>query len=155
MMQAIVQVRGEVDMSQGVRDTMGMLNLHDVNHCTFVPETDTYRGMITKVNDWVAHGEPSVDTVELLLSRRAEPLEGDADVDEAWLASNTEYEDFAALAGALVDEETTLREQGLSPVLRLHPPRGGHRGIKHPTKEGGQLGKHTTDELDDLLEAMR
>jgi large subunit ribosomal protein L30 len=155
MMQAVVQVRGEVDMSSGVRDTMKMLNLHGVNHCTFVPEEDTYRGMITKVNDWVAHGEPSVDVVESLLRKRVEPLEGDADVDEAWLSEHTDYDDFAALAAALVDEETTLRAQGLSPVLRLHPPRGGHKGLKHSAPEGGQLGKHSTDQIDDLLEAMR
>jgi large subunit ribosomal protein L30 len=154
-MRAVVQVRGEVDMSQGVRDTLEMLNLHGVNHCTFVPERDTYRGMITKVNDWVAHGEPSVEVVESLLRHRAEPLEGDADVDEAWLADHTDYDGFAALAAALVDEETTLREQGLAPVLRLHPPRGGHRGLKKSAAEGGQLGKHDTEAIDDLLEAMR
>jgi large subunit ribosomal protein L30 len=154
-MQAIVQIRGEVNMSGAVRDTLKMLNIHRVNHCALVPETETYRGMITKVNDYVAHGEPSVETVETLLATRAEPEEGDAEVDEAWLTKHTDYDDFGALAEALVDEETTLREQGLSPVLRLHPPRGGHRGQKHPTTEGGQLGKHDTDGIDELLEAMR
>jgi large subunit ribosomal protein L30 len=111
--------------------------------------------MITKVNDWVAHGEPSVDVVETLLRKRAEPEKGDAEVDEAWLSEHTEYDDFPSLAEALVDEETTLRAQGLSPVLRLHPPRGGHKGLKHSAPEGGQLGKHSTEQIDDLLEAMR
>jgi large subunit ribosomal protein L30 len=154
-MRAIVQLRGEVNQSGAVRDTLGMLNLHRVNHATFVPETDTYRGMVTKVNDWVAHGEPSVGTVELLLERRGEPAEGDADIDDEWVADNTDYEGVSALAEALVDEETTLQDEGLAPTLRLHPPRGGHDGVKHPTAEGGQLGKHTTEEIDDLLEAMR
>ena len=154
-MKAVVQIRGEVDQSADVRDTLGMLNLHRVNHCTLVPWTDTYRGMVTKVNDWVAYGEPSVDVVETLLQKRAEPFQGKEDVDAEWLSENTDYDDFGALAEALVEEETTLKEQGLSPVLRLHPPRGGHDGIKHPTKEGGQLGKHTDEQIDDLLEAMR
>ena len=154
-MKAVVQIRGEVDQSAKVRDTLGMLNLHRVNHCTLVPWTDTYRGMVTKVNDWVAYGEPSVDVVETLLVKRAEPFQGKEDVDEEWLSENTDYDDFGSLAEALVEEETTLKEQGLSPVLRLHPPRGGHDGIKHPTKEGGQLGKHTSEQIDDLLEAMR
>ncbi|MDR9380252.1 MAG: 50S ribosomal protein L30 [Natronomonas sp.] len=154
-MRAIVQLRGEVNQSAAVRDTLGMLNLHRVNHATFVPETDTYGGMVTKVNDWVAHGEPSLETVELLVSRRAEPAEGDADIDDEWVAVHTDYDDVSALAEALVAEETTLREQGIAPTIRLHPPRGGHDGIKHPTKEGGQLGKHTTEEIDELLEAMR
>ncbi|MFO7927265.1 50S ribosomal protein L30 [Natronomonas sp.] len=154
-MKAIVQLRGEVNQSAAVRDTLGMLNLHRVNHATFVPETDTYGGMVTKVNDWVAHGEPSIETVELLVSRRAEPAEGDADIDDEWVAENTDYDDVSALAEALIAEETTLKAQGITPTLRLHPPRGGHDGIKHPTKEGGQLGKHTTEEIDELLEAMR
>ncbi|CQR53420.1 MULTISPECIES: 50S ribosomal protein L30 [Haloferax] len=154
-MQAIVQLRGEVNIAQDVRDTLSMLNIHRVNHATFVPETDAYRGMISKVNDFVAHGEPSVDVVETLISTRAEPEEGDADITDEWVSENTDYDDVAALAQAIVDEETTLRAQGVSPVLRLHPPRGGHRGQKHVTKEGGQLGKHSTEQIDELLEDMR
>ena len=154
-MEAIVQLRGEVNQSQGVRDTLSMLNLHRVNHATLVPETDTYRGMITKVNDWVAHGTPSVETVALLIEQRGEPAEGDADIDDEWVSEHTDYDDVEALAAAVCDEETTLQEQGLSPTLRLHPPRGGHDGVKHPTTEGGALGKQSTETIDDLLQTMR
>ncbi|MFC7154182.1 50S ribosomal protein L30 [Halomarina halobia] len=154
-MRALVQLRGAVDTSAGVRDTMSMLNLGRVNHCTFVPDTDAYRGMVTKVNDWVAHGEPSEGTVATLIRRRGEPAEGEGPVDDEWVAEHTDYDGIDALAAAIVNEETTLREQGLSPTLRLHPPRGGHDGIKHPTKEGGQLGKHTTEGIDELLTSMR
>jgi len=154
-MQALVQVRGDVNMSTDIHDTLKMLNVHDVNHCTFVPEEDTYRGMITKVNDYVAFGEPSQSTVETLLRRRAEPLEGDADIDDEWVAENTDYDGIEGLAWGLLSEETTLREAGLAPAIRLHPPRGGHDGIKQPTATGGELGKHSTEEIDTLLEAMR
>jgi len=154
-MRAVVQVRGEVNQSAEVEDTLEMLNLGRVNHATFVPDTDAYRGMVTKVNDWVAHGEPSPETVALLLQRRGEPAEGDAEIDDEWVADRTDYDDVGALAAALLDEETTLSEQGLSPTLRLHPPRGGHDGLKRPTVEGGQLGPHSTEELDGLLEVMR
>jgi large subunit ribosomal protein L30 len=154
-MHALVQLRGEVNMHTDIQDTLEMLNIHHVNHCTLVPETDTYNGMVTKVNDFVAYGEPSQETLELLLETRAEPEEGDADVDDEWVAEHTDYDDIAGLAWALISEETTLQDQGLSPTLRLHPPRGGHDGVKHPTKEGGELGKHDTDGIDELLEAMR
>ena len=154
-MKAIVQLRGPVNMSATVKDTLKMLNLHKVNHATFVPETDAYRGMITKVNDHVAFGEPSQEIVALLLERRAEPIEGDDDIDDEWVAENTDYDDVDELAGALLEEETTLKESNISPVIRLHPPRGGHRGIKHSAVEGGQLGPHTTEQIDELLEAMR
>ena len=154
-MQAVVQLRGEVNVRQDVRDTLGMLNLHRVNHCTLVPDSDTGRGMLTKVNDVVAFGEPSAETLATLLRRRAEPAEGDDDVDDDWVAEHTDYDDVDALAEALLAEETTLRAVGLSPVLRLHPPRGGHRGIKHSRTEGGQLGRHDTEAIDELLYAMR
>ena len=154
-MQALVQSRGDVNMDTDIHDTLKMLNIHHVNHCTFVPDTDTYNGMVTKVNDFVAFGEPSQETVELLIETRAEPAEGDAEVDDEWVAENTDYDDIEGLAWGLLSEETTLQEQGLSPTLRLHPPRGGHDGIKHPVKEGGELGRHDSEGIDDLLEAMR
>jgi large subunit ribosomal protein L30 len=152
-MLALVRLRGEVDTQDAVRDTLDMLNLHEVNHCTLIPETDTYRGMVTKVNDRVAFGEPSVETVATLIRRRGEALEGDATIDDEWVGDNTDYADVDALTAALFDEETTLREQGLSPTLRLHPPRGGHAGIKQPVPAGGELGGH--DDIDSLLEVMR
>lgn len=154
-MQALVQLRGDVNMAEDVSDTLEMLNVHDVNHCTLVPETDAYRGMIHKVNDYVAYGEPSQQTVETLLQTRGEPQEGDADIDDEWVIAHTEYDGVEALAEALLAEETTLQDAGLAPTLRLHPPRGGHDGIKQPTVDGGQLGRHDTEEIDDLLTAMR
>lgn len=154
-MKAVVQIRGEVDMTGTTKDTLEMLNIHRVNHCALVPDGETYRGMITKVNDYTAYGEPSQDVLETLLEKRAEPNEGSDDVDDEWVADNTDYDDIADLASALLDDETTLREQGLAPVLRLHPPRGGHDGLKHPVPEGGELGKHDTEEIDSLLKAMR
>ena len=158
-MQALVQLRGEVNMSQGVSDTLGMLNVHRVNHCTLVPETDTYEGMITKVNDFVAYGEPSAEVLATVLRRRAEPADGEhggeGEIDDEWVADNTDHDDVSALAETLLAEETTLREAGLAPVLRLHPPRGGHEGIKRPTKEGGELGRHDTEAIDGLLRSMR
>jgi large subunit ribosomal protein L30 len=155
MMQAVVQIRGDVNMRGETKDTLEMLNIHKVNHCALVPEDETYRGMITKVNDFVAYGEPSQETVESLIRRRAKPLEGSDEIDDEWVTENTDYDDVAALAEALLAEEATLREQGLMPVLRLHPPRGGHEGLKHPVVEGGQLGKHDTEAIDELLAAMR
>ncbi|SDJ51811.1 LSU ribosomal protein L30P [Halovenus aranensis] len=154
-MKAIVQLRGEVNIDGDIVDTLEMLNIGRVNHATFVPEEPTYEGMITKVNDYVAHGEPSQETVALLIRQRGEPASGDGDIDDEWVGENTDYDSVDDLASALLEEETTLQDAGLSPTLRLHPPRGGHDGIKQPVSTGGQIGVHDTDDLDSLLEAMR
>ncbi|PSQ15458.1 50S ribosomal protein L30 [Halobacteriales archaeon QS_8_69_26] len=153
-MKAVVQLRGEVNMAGDVEDTLDMLNVGRVNHCTLVPETPAYEGMITKVNDYVAHGEPSQSVLATVLRNRAQSEDGEPVSDE-WVADTTDYGDVDELAEALLSEETTLRDAGLSPVLRLHPPRGGHDGVKGPTIEGGQIGQHSTEEMDELLEAMR
>lgn len=155
-MRALVQLRGEVNIDRDIRDTLAMLNLGRVNHATFVPEGPTYDGMVTKVNDYVAHGRPSSDTVALLLQRRGETAAGEPVTDE-WVADSdtTDADGVDALAAALAAGETTLQDAGLSPTLRLHPPRGGHNGIKQPAATGGQLGVHEPEAIDDLLEAMR
>jgi len=151
-MEALVQLRGEVDMTGRIEDTLEMLNLGQVNHATVVPETDAYEGMITVVNDYVAHGEPSADVLGTVIERRGEATEADSVADALSAAG---YDDTTAAAEALLDEETTLGELGLEPTLRLHPPRGGHDGIKQPVADGGQLGPTDTDRMDALLEAMR
>ena len=154
-MKALVQLRGEVNVNRDIRDTLEMLNLGRVNHATFVPETPAYEGMIAKVNDYVARGTPNQETVELLLERRGRPADGGDGIDDEWVADHTDYDSISALAAALLDEETTLQDAGLSPTLRLHPPRGGHDGVKQPIVTGGQIGVHEGEEIDSLLEAMR
>ncbi|MFP4632749.1 MAG: 50S ribosomal protein L30 [Halobacteriales archaeon] len=149
----LVQVRGEAGQSGEVRDTLDMLNLGALNRFTVVPDDDSYRGMVYKVNDYVAYGEPGASTVALLLRRRGETAGGE-DVTDDYVADETEYADVDALAEAVVEGETTLRDAGVSPTLRLHPPRKGHAGIKKSASQGGVLGYHG-DEIDDLLRRMR
>lgn len=149
----VVQVRGAIDSDGEVRDTLEMLNLGGVNSFTVVPETPSFRGMVVKVNDYVAFGEPSESTLALLLEKRGETLRG-GDVTDDYVEENTGYESVNELAEALVEGEVTLRDAGLKPTLRLHPPRKGHSGLKHSRKEGGVLGDHG-GEIDELLRRMR
>ncbi len=148
----VVRLRGEAEKPGEVLDTLDMLNLGQVNAFTVVPDDDTYRGMVQKVNDYVAYGEPDAETVALLLKKRGETLEG-GEVDDEF-AEEQGFESVEHLAEEVVAGETTLREAGVNPTLRLHPPRKGHDGIKHSYKQGGVLGNHG-DEIDDLLRRMR
>jgi large subunit ribosomal protein L30 len=152
MSYGVVRVRGDADTPSDVNDTLDMLNLTQVNAFTVVPDDDTYTGMVQKVNDYVAYGEPDAATVAVLLENRGETLEG-GDVDDAY-ASDRGYDGVAELAEAAVEGETTLRDEGVNPTVRLHPPRKGHDGIKQSYKQGGVLGNHG-DEIDELLRRMR
>lgn len=153
MSYGVVQVRGTIDTDPEIRDTLEMLNLGSVNNFTLVPKTDSYQGMVVKVNDYVAYGEPSASTLTTLLRKRAETL-GGGELNDEYVDENTKYDSVEELAEALVEGETTLREVSLKPTIRLHPPRKGHSGVKHSRKEGGVLGDHG-EELDELLERMR
>jgi len=151
-MYGVVRVRSDADTPSDVDDTLDMLNLGQVNAFTVVPEEDTYTGMVQKVNDYVAYGEPDAATVALLLDERGETLEG-GEVDDAY-ASDRGYGSLDELAEAVADGETTLRDEGVNPTVRLHPPRKGHDGIKQSYKQGGVLGNHG-DDIDELLRRMR
>ncbi|XGI83305.1 50S ribosomal protein L30 [Halorutilales archaeon Cl-col2-1] len=150
---AVVQVRGEVNMSSSVRDTLDMLSLGDVNSCTIRPATGSVEGMLHKVNDYVAYGTPSAETVAELVETRGETEDGDS-VTDGYIDENTEYSSVGDFAEAVVEGDTDLKEAGLRTRLRLHPPRGGHSGIKKSYKQGGVLGDHG-NEIDDLLRRMR
>jgi len=155
-MYAIVKLRGSVGIKPEIKYTLQLLRLHRVNHCAIVDENDYYRGMLKRVKDYVAWGEISEDMLELLLKRRGR-LEGGKRLTEEYLRDNTPFESFKALAHALCTGEVKMQDltkYKIKPVLRLHPPRKGHRGIKRSVKQGGELGYHGAA-INELLYKMR
>ena len=84
----VLRVRGSVNVRTPIADTMAMLHLHKVNHCTLIPDTPSYRGMLGKVKDYVTWGEVDGDTMARLLEQQGR-LPGDQIVDDEIVASNT------------------------------------------------------------------
>jgi large subunit ribosomal protein L30 len=153
-MYAVVQVRGVVKTRRDIKDTLKMLRLHHINHCVLVPDTPENLGMIRKVKDYVAYGEVDAPTVETLLQTRGRVL-GDAPLTEEYLKTNSTYASINEFAQALAGGETKLRDvPGLKPVLRLHPPRKGHKTTKRTFVQGGALGYYG-QEINTLLYKMR
>lgn len=137
---AVVRVKGSVGVRRSVEDTLKMLNLTRVNHCTFIDDRPTYLGMLGKVKDSVTWGEPSAEEVEQLLRHRGE-LEGGARLTDDYIKENSSFEDIRGFAKAFVEFKAELSDiPGLKKVMRLHPPRKGHGSIKRSFKEGGALG---------------
>jgi len=153
-MYAVVQVRGTVKTRSDIRDTLKMLRLHHINHCVLIPDPPENLGMIRKVKDYVAYGEVDAPTVETLLQTRGRVL-GDAPLTEEYIKSNSTYTSISEFAQALAGGETKLRDvPGLKPVLRLHPPRKGHKTTKRTFPQGGALGYYG-QEINTLLYKMR
>lgn len=150
---AVIRIKGKAKVSQKIEDTLRMLHLTRVNHCSFVNDDSVYSGMLDKVKDYVTWGEADEETVRLLLSKRGE-LVGDRRLTDAYVKKSTKFSSIAEFSKAFVNLEAELDAvPGLKPFLRLHPPRGGHEGIKRAFKVGGALGRR--DEIKSLLYKMR
>jgi large subunit ribosomal protein L30 len=155
-MYAIIRLRGSVDMRPEIKYTLKLLRLHSVNHCVVVEENDYNKGMIQKVKDYVAWGEISEDTLELLFENRGR-LEGGQRLTNEYLKEQTSFGTVKDIVHALIEGKLKMKdlmEAKIKPVFRLHPPRKGHKGIKRSVKEGGELGYHG-DKINNLLLQMR
>ena len=59
---ALVLVRGVVNLSQSVKDTLNLLRLNKKNYCVVVENNPVNLGMIKKVKDFITWGEIDNDT---------------------------------------------------------------------------------------------
>jgi len=145
MSYAVVRIRSDIKSVEGVHDTLRFLNLTRVNHCVVIPETDTYRGMLARVKDYVTWGEVSAEALLFLLDKRGRTLSGEG-VDDAFVKSGTKYDSVAGLAKAVAENEFVLNDlKAMKPVFRLPPPVRGYEGIKNQynkarPSQGGSLG---------------
>jgi large subunit ribosomal protein L30 len=150
----LVQVRGTVNTRGDIKDTLKMLRLHHINHCVLIPDTPAYIGMIRKVKDYIAWGEISAEVLEELLRNRGR-LTGNIRLTDAHIKEKSQYADISEFARALAEGTARMTDiPDLKPVLRLHPPRKGHKTTKRTFQQGGSLGYHG-EAINALLYRMR
>lgn len=138
-MYAVIRIRGGAGTSRKILDTLDMLNLKRKFNCTLVPENESYKGMLRKVQNFVTWGEVDEDTMELLLDRRGSGAEGqDFDTEKV----------VKGLKGG-----ETLNELGLKRRMRLTPPSGGFKKSVKKIYPGGEAG-YRGDKINELLKKM-
>ena len=153
-MYAVIMLRGSVNIRPEIKDTLNMLRLNRVNHCVFLDENPHNEGMIRKVKDYVAWGNVNKESLEMILRMRGE-LIGGASLTDKYLKKNTNYGSIKSLAKSICEEKSSFKDFPiLTQVFRLHPPRGGHKGIKKTFQQGGALGFYG-DDINYLLKQMR
>ncbi len=150
---AVLRLRGKGDLRGNVKDTLRMLHLTRQNHCSIVPQDDTFRGMLQLVKDYVTWGEVEPEVLAKLLLRRGRQV-GDKPIDDAFVKAHSKYTSIWDLSQAVAKGDATLAAvQQLRPLLRLPPPRKGYRGIKRGYHDGGDLG-YRGKAINDLLQRM-
>lgn len=137
----VIRIRGGVKASREELDTLRMLNLPRANYAVFIPRDSSFEGMLKKVAHYITWGEPTPATVKRLL-KRAE-FNGRVKLRDENI-SKLGYSSLEELAEKILRGEVTLsklRDRGLKPYLRLHPPKKGFKKtIKKPFHLGGEYG---------------
>ena len=70
---AVVRIRGSLQLTHEVRDTLRMLNLGKPNHCVVLEDTPSVRGMLAKVSHVVTWG-PVDANAEAEIKKRGEKV---------------------------------------------------------------------------------
>lgn len=147
----IVRVRGTIHARHDIVDTLRLLHLTRANHATVVPERPEFRGMIVRVQGYVTWGEADPKTVGLLLQHRGVTDAGGALTPDAVLAVGG-AKDLNDLA-ARITKDGLQPVEGLRPLFRLTPPKGGWRSTKKPFARGGALG-YRGAHINELVQRM-
>ena|SRR3989344_6484922 len=69
---ALILIRGTINVSAPIKDTLHMLRLRNKHVCVIVEDTPTTRGMIRKVKDLITWGEVDDATIKALEEKRGE-----------------------------------------------------------------------------------
>jgi large subunit ribosomal protein L30 len=123
---AVVRVRGRVDVDHRMNDTMRMIGLTRVNHCSIVDESQL--GMVQKCKDLLTWGEIDQETFGMLVMKRGMKVGNkritEEDVKKVGFKSIDEFTE------KFLKSEKKFEDLGIKKVFRLHPPRKGHGHIK-------------------------
>lgn len=149
----VIRIRGGVNASRRVEDTLRMLRIDRNNYATLLDDRDSYMGMLQKAKDYVTWGDPDVQTIRLILEKRAE-RPGGKKLDEGSLNA-IGYDSLDALAEALHSCEAELHKiEGLKPFFRMHPPKKGFKkSVKRPYNSKGELG-YRGEAINELAKRM-
>ena len=150
---AIVRVRGHAKIQHGAVRTMDMMKLTRPNHCVVLPQTETTKGMLQVVKDFVTWGEIGHELLARMLFQRGEVI-GGGRLTDAYVKDNSKYTSILSLAKAVDKGEAKLSDvKGLKPVLRLPPPRQGYESIKKSYVDRGSLGYRGAN-IEKLIDRM-
>ena len=150
---AVVKITGTIRAQREARETLEFLHLTHTNHAVLIDSRPAYKGMLQRVNSYVTYGEPTKETVALMLQKRAR-LAGDKKLTDEYL-TKTGYKSFDDLAEAIVSCKVQFQKlPDMQPRFKLHPPTKGYKGkTKKGFKAGGEAG-YRGEAINELVKRM-
>lgn len=150
---ALIRIRGSIGTRHDIKQTFKMLRLKTCNQLCILPETQTIKGMLKKVENYSTFGAVEEKTLAALLQKRGR-IAGNKKISQEFLKERN-VNSFEELAKGMIGGKIALKNLGIKPVFRLSPPRKGFEraGIKKPFKLGGALGDRR-ERINALIERM-
>jgi len=150
---AVVRVRGVSGIFREIKETLNMLHLNRNCHTTLIDDRPSYQGMLRKVQNYVAWGEISKESITLLLKERGRLIGNEKLTDQ--YAQEVGYKSLEDLAGAIHKVEVEyIRLPNIKPIFRLRPPKRGFKGkVKRSYAAGGVTG-YRGETINDLIKRM-
>ena len=149
----VVKVRGTISAQRETRETLDFLHLLHTNHAVLIDSRPSYKGMLQRVNSYVTYGEPSKETVVMMLQKRAR-LAGDKKLTDEYI-KKAGYNSIDNLAEAIVNCKVQFQKLAdVQPLFKLHPPSKGYKGkTKKGFKAGGEAG-YRGEAINELVKRM-
>lgn len=147
---AVIRVRGRTGICKELKDTLKLLRITRINHCSLINNSPEYLGMLNKCKDYITWGEIDTNTFTLLINKRGR-LKGNKKFTKE-VIENAGFNSLSQFAEKFMNFECELSDIKVKPVFRLHPPRKGHTHIKRRYPYGA-LG-YRGEEINELIRRM-
>jgi len=135
-----LRISGIVETSKKINEALDRLRLRRKYSAVLVKPTPENMKLLKHLRDYIAYGDISKETLVHLLQKRAQPIKSGAKIDAK------------IVADAL--ETKSLKDFGLKPFFRLHPPRGGIDSKLHFGESKKAVLGDNKDKINDLIRRM-
>ena len=135
----VIRISGRVGLSKDIKETLDRINLRRKYSATFLKPSPENIKLLRKIRNVVAYGDIDKETLKELIEKRGTPIDKSKKIDAEKIISEL--------------EKKKLKDLGLKPFFRLHPPRGGIDSKTHFPIRKGVLGDNKT-KINDLVRRM-
>ena len=118
---AIVRLKGDAGMRREVRETFRLLRLYRKQHCTIIPNTPQYIGMLWVIKDAATWGEITPEIFKMLLLKRGR-LARKKSFTEAYLKEKIKLDIEQFTKDFFTFKKEFKDVPGLKPFFKLAPP---------------------------------
>lgn len=135
----VIRIKGQVGIKHDVKETLHRLRLRTKYSAALLNPTPQNQKLLRSLRNHVAYGDINSEMLKKLISKRAKPIKNTIKIDPTKVIDNL--------------EKKSLKDQGIKPFFKLHPPIGGIESKRHFGEGKGVLGDNKT-KINDLLGRM-